>query len=274
MMVTLVERLRRRRAAPEASPLPSICVFSIPKSGTVFTGQMLARGLRLAPTSVSAGCFPRYSLDIEKLAAFCRGGQVASTHAHASLENLQMISAFADRWVVHIRDPRSVLLSWVHHLQRLHAERHASPHQLLYCYPAPPEEYFRYPLARQIDWNIEHFLAGAVAWIRGWLEIVDDGRYRILLTTYSDIVADERRFIGSILDFYGIARERFRRPLIERTVAASHFRVGREDEWADVFSPRQIERTTAMIGETLLERFGWAYPRPRATPARYVCAAD
>jgi hypothetical protein len=260
----------------ERPTLPSICVFSIPKSGTVFTRQTLARGLDMGQATVTAGCFPRFCLDIEKLARFSRGGQVAGTHAHASPENLQTIAAFADRWVVHIRDPRSVVLSWVHHQNRLYAERDGSPYQLLYSYPAPSDAYFRSSLSGQIDWTIENFLATAVAWIAAWLDIIDSGRYRILLTTFADIVADEQRYIGRILDFYGIPRHRFRAPDIARTIAGSHFRVGREDEWAEVFSPAQIERSTAMIGDELLHRFGWPEARPRASrfDHRFASAAD
>ena len=103
-----------------------------PESGTVLTGQMLARGLGMEPVTVSAGCSPRYSLDIEKLARFSRGGQVARTHADGSPENLQTIAAFADRWVVHIRDPRSVVLSLGAPPEAPIAERHGSPYQLLY----------------------------------------------------------------------------------------------------------------------------------------------
>src|SRR5262249_52510848 len=40
--------------------LPSILFTSIPKSGTVFTGQMLSRGLGLELVRLTAGSFPRY----------------------------------------------------------------------------------------------------------------------------------------------------------------------------------------------------------------------
>ncbi len=159
--------------------------------------------------------------------------------------------------------------------KRLYAERHGSPYQLLYSYPAPSDAYFGLSLSRQIDWTIENFLADVVAWITAWLGIVDSTRYRILLTTFSDIVADERRYIGKILEFYGIPHERFRPPDIARTVAGSHFRVGREDEWLEVFSPAQIERTTAMIGDELLTRFGWPEAgRPQRFDHRFCSAAD
>src|ERR1700683_4017772 len=69
--------------------LPSILVVSIPKSGTVFTNQMLSRGLSLESTSVSFGYFPHYLVDIPKLLPFIEGGKVASAHFDPSPVNLQ-----------------------------------------------------------------------------------------------------------------------------------------------------------------------------------------
>src|SRR5262249_39241726 len=136
-------RLQGHLEVKEGLPaLPSILFTSIPKSGTVFTGQMLARGLGLELVRLTAGSFPRYLFDLPRLVQFCAGGMIATEHFDASPENLQLLEAFVDRWVVHIRDPRSVLLSWVHNLDRLHRERHNAPYHLLYVCPTPPKHYF------------------------------------------------------------------------------------------------------------------------------------
>jgi len=258
---TVTEQARRGQGQAEAREpdhsLPSILFTSIPKSGTVLTQQMLARGLGLEPIALSVGAFPRYSLDPQKLDRFRQGGMVGVEHLDASPENLQILAPFVDRWVVHIRDPRSVLLSWVHHLNRLHAERHFAPYELLYVCPAPPEEFFGYSFSEQVDWNIHHFLPNVLSWTRTWVETHDSGRHKILMTTFSDILAGEEDFIFKILDFYDIPRALFRRPDTEQTIHGSHFRAGRADEWRDSFTPDQIAQTTRMVGDDLLRRFGW-----------------
>src|SRR5262249_1734013 len=208
--------------------LPSILFTSIPKSGTVFTGQMLSRGLGLELVRLTAGSFPRYLFDLPRLAQFWPGGMIATEHFDASPENLQLLEAFVDRWVVHIRDPRSVLLSWVRNLDRLHRERHNAPHHLLYVCPTPPKHYFGLSLSQKVDWNIEHFLPNVLSWTKTWVEIHDAGHHNILLTTFSDIVSSEDEFLFRILDFYEISRDRFSRPVIESNDDL-HFRVGRED---------------------------------------------
>ena len=259
MTQKLSEHTRRLQGTGEVqepiADVPSILFVSMPKTGTVFTRQMLARGLGLEPLALAVGSFPRYSIDLNRLQRFRLGGIISAEHLDASAENLQFLDAFVDRWVVHMRDPRSVLLSWVHHLNRLHAE--AAFHQLLYVCPTPPHEFFRWPFAEQVDWNIGHFLPNLLTWTRAWLETHDSRRHNILLTTYADILAGEDAFLARILDFYGIPRERFQRTSLAQTVTESHFRVGRADEWRDGFTPQQIARTTDMIGDDVLRRFAW-----------------
>lgn len=237
--------------------LPSILVVTIPKSGTVFINQSLYRGLLLESAPISFGYFPHYLVDIPKLLSFIEGGQVASAHFDASPVNLQALTPFVKKWVVHVRDPRSVVLSWVHHMNRLYGERHNGKFHHLFVYPAPPEPYFSWPFRQQIDWNIDHFLPSVVAWTRLWLTVYDSRQYDILLTSYSDLARDEVAYFNKILDFYQIPRSLFRDPQIEKTVLASHYRVGSESEWLTAFTAGQITKSTAMIGGDLVARFGW-----------------
>lgn len=251
---------RRSRSKPK---LPSILVVTVPKSGTRFTNLTLSGGLGLEPTSVSFGYFPHYLVDIPKLPSFVEGGSVASAHFDPSPVNLQSLTHFVRKWVVHIRDPRSVTLSWVHHTNRLYSERGDGRYHYLFVYPAPPEAYYGWPFCQQVDWNIEHFLPNVVAWTRSWLAIYDSRRYDILLTSFSELARDELSYIRKILDFYAIPREVFHRPHVERTLLHSHFRAGLEDEWLTAFSPDQVARATSLIGDDLIERFGWPAGSPK-----------
>jgi hypothetical protein len=243
--------------------LPSILVVTVPKSGTRFTNLMLSGGLSLEPASVSFGYFPHYLVDIPKLPSFAEGGSVASAHFDPSPVNLQSLTYFVKKWVVHVRDPRSVTLSWVHHTNRLYSERSDGRYHYLFVYPTPPEAYYDWPFCRQVDWNIEHFLPSVVAWTRSWLTIYDSRRYDILLTSFSELARDEQAYIHKILEFYAIPPDLFHRPHVEKTLLHSHFRAGLEDEWRTAFSPDQIARATAIVGHDLIERFGWASGAPK-----------
>ena len=255
----VVSTPRKEPSTPRcaSTTLPSILVVSIPKSGTVFTNLMLSRGLLLEQTSVSFGYFPHYLVEIPKLVSFVKGGKVAPAHFAPSAVNLQSLTPFIKRWVLHIRDPRSVVLSWVHHTNCIYSERHNGEHQHLFVYPSPPVSYYGWPFRHQVDWNIENFLPSVVRWMRSWLAVYELHRYDILLTTYSELARDELSYIHRILDFYGVPRRLFQCPKIEKTINGSHFRAGLEDEWMTEFTRDQILRATAMIGEDLLTRFAW-----------------
>jgi len=250
-------RGERSVATPDNAGLPSILVVSILKSGTVFTNLMLARGLSLEQMPVSFGYFPHYLIDIPKVVSFIKGGKVARAHFDPSPVNFQSLTPFIRKWVLHIRDPRSVVLSWVHHMNRVYSERENGEYQHLFVYPTPPEAYYDWPFHIQVDWNIDNFLPSVVTWTRSWLAVYDSRQYDILLTTYSELCRDECAYIQKITDFYGIPRERFNRPKIEKTIPGSHFRAGLEDEWITEFTSDQILRSTATIGQDLLTRFAW-----------------
>lgn len=255
---------RRRRRVAE---VPSILVVTVPKSGTVFTNLTLSRGLSLEPTSVSFGYFPHYLVDIPKLPSFAEGGKVASAHFDPSPVNLQSLTYFVKKWVVHVRDPRSVVLSWVHHMNRLYRDRGKGEYEHLFVYPTPPEAYYGWSFCHQVDWNIEHFLPSVVTWTRSWLATYDSRRYDILLTSFSELARDELGYIHKILDFYAIPRGSFRRPHVEKTIQGSHFRAGLEDEWLIAFNADQAAKATAAIGQDLIERFSWPLGPPQALQA-------
>ena len=81
-------------------------------------------------------------------------------------------------------------------------------------------------------------------------------RNPILVFRFPTRSTGEGDFLFKILDFYGISRELFRRPEIEKDDDL-HFRVGQEEEWQVRFTPGQLARTRDMIDSELLERFGW-----------------
>ena len=201
----------------------------------------------------------------------CRSSKAAKSLPRISTQspvNLQSLTAFVKKWVVHIRDPRSVTLSWVHHMNRLYSERHDGKFHHLFVYPVPPESYFGWPFHQQVDWTIEHFLPRAVTWTRSWLAVCNSHQYDILLTSFSELARDELAYIHSILDFYAIPRTLFHRPTIEKTILGSHFRTGLEDEWRTTFTADQLANANTLVGLDLIERFDWQLGQPAASPVR------
>ena len=234
----------------------SILVISIPKSGTVYINKLLSQGLGRAPMSLGYGYFPHDLADVRKVETFARGGRVASAHFDPCEQNLRILGAILGRWVVHFRDPRSVALSAAHHLDR---QMRIDPLSTLGWSPTPPRSFLAMSDEERLGWTIDNHLPNIVAWTRRWLEVVNGGAYRILATTYDDFHDDETRFIGRILDFHDVPRDRYRPPRLPRTVEATHFRKGLTAEWQTRFAPALLMLANDMIGADLLQRFNWPF---------------
>lgn len=243
-----VSTLRGRLAAVR---IASILIVSIPKSGTVYTNRLLSQGLGLRDFPISLGYFPTDLIDHQRLREFANGGCVSSAHLDPSDANLQMLSCFVPKWTVHMRDPRSVVLSWTHHVHRYAQLR---PELLLNVCPVPPREYVEWPFEHRLWWNLHNFLPAVVSWSERWLAVIDSGRFQIKLTTYDELLSDESEYVRRILAFHGIPEGLFLTPQLEKSIDSTHFRTGRRDEWRDVFSADQLAFSNKTIGATIMGR--------------------
>ena len=241
---------------PSDTLLPSIVLNTLPKSGSVFIATTLAQGLGLEFLAVSQGYFPSDLIEYRKMQELSKGGRITQAHFDASPMNLQILRKLRTRMVLHLRDPRQALLSWVHHMDRLKKE--GQEDLLWWVCPTPPEEYYEWPLDPKITWNIENYLPFCIRWIGAWLDaILKSDDLQVMVTTYEDFIRDGEGFICRMLDLYGIPRERFRKPTVEKTLA-TNYRKGETQEWRDVFSDRQKQRALESIPEPLLDQFNWA----------------
>jgi hypothetical protein len=208
----------------------------------------------LNPIIISNRYFPEDQLRLEELDEFRRGGRIASVHIDPSPVNLQLLDFFIRRWVVHIRDPRSVLLSWTHHIARQFME--GSTLDLFKVTPVPPLEYHTLTFAERIDWNIDHFLPSVVAWTRDWVRLADRFSDRILLTEFSELKNNEQELVEKVINHSGLRAGDYRHVPPDKTMAV-HFRRGELDEWRNVFTPGQLQRAEQMIPDEHRVRFGW-----------------
>ena len=233
---------------------PSMLLVSIPKSGTVYLNKVFVETLGLKNFICSNQYFPEDQLNFDLMLEFSRGGYFSSVHIDPSPANLQLLNVHVPRWVVHLRDPRSVLVSLTHHMQRLFNEgRHRD---LLRLAPSPPAEYYSASFSDRIDWGIEYFLPPTIEWILEWLAVADEAPERVRLTEYRNLVENEADLLDQISSFVGVFRRGAPWQFPERTMDA-HFRTGRTDEWRDVLNARQLAACSATIPGGLKARFNW-----------------
>lgn len=253
-LVEIEPNLRSIGSVDAGGDRESILMVSIPKSGTVYLHELIVAGLGLKPITVSNGYFPEDQLRVEELEEFKRGDRIASVHIDPSPVNLQLLDWYVRRWVVHIRDPRSVMLSWTHHTEQLF--QGGSNHLLLKATPVPPPAYHAMSLVERIDWQMDHFLPSVVAWTKDWVRLADRYSDRILLTEFSELKNNEQELMNRIARHCGHASGDYRHAAPDKTMAV-HFRRGELDEWRRVFTIEQRRRAEQLIPLEYRVRFGW-----------------
>lgn len=268
------EKIHRDINGPK---MPSIVCNTMFKSASVYTSKTLCQSLRSGedPNDENFGYDFQYispgyvSTDrivwdwAEKF--FEAGSTLTQEHLDASEHNTQILKHFTDRMMVQLRDPRAVILSAAHHFNGQY--QRGENKYLLYVAPSPLNQpgYFDWPLEKQIDWLIENLLPQQVAWIQGWVNFAEQEQrkhsgFKVLFTTYDELLTDETKYFESIRDFYGISHDRFKLTPSEKT-AATHFRKGQVAEWKSVFTPRQQQRINELLPAQLLAKFNWELPQ-------------
>lgn len=234
----------------------NIILNAMPKSGSAYIAARLTQGLGYVSMNISAQYIPQDQVVYSQIRDFYEiNGALSKQHLDASPLNLQILKRFTDRIVLQIRDPREVLLSWVHHLNKLHEEKV----DVYYFTPEPPPGYYDLNLHEQIDWNIDNFLPAMVVWLNDWLALKqrEDSRengFKILLTTYNELLTDEKALYRKILAFYDIPLDKFTYTPVakDRNV---HYRKADPNEWREVFTVEQKQRIDAIVPVSILDIF-------------------
>ncbi len=245
--------------------LPGIIISTLPKSGSVYLANYIARGLRIknSPDHTFHGYFPNYYPIQAKIAEIAKGDILRQEHFDANALTLALLPRYTDRMVLHLRDPRQATLSWVHHAMQYAKDypfvENSAVRQQNYTIHLQPNDIFQWSLERQIDWHIETHLVSACQWLNRWHEYLFETKnlpFQILVTDHEMLRQDEYALAQKILEYYEIDLSLFEGATIART-PEHHFRIGSKDEWRTVFTQKQKARCRDIIGLKLLEDFGW-----------------
>ena len=244
------------RKGLEASRLPPLLFTTMPKSGTYYISKLFGDGLFIGKRIVSHQYFPDDVIRQPELRVLSRGNCISQDHFGASRINLTHIGRHVDRMIVHLRDPRQAMLSYVHYLDDERFRKNEQETRL-FIYPPLPEDFYELEISSRIDWAIESWLPLLVQWVEGWVEAAEkQARPDIKFTRFEDMVANRDAFVSEVLAYFGIPRERFFEPNIVEDPEI-HFRKGETDEWRRVFNAAQSAAASARIPAALASRFGW-----------------
>jgi hypothetical protein len=247
--------LRHRQEAACRRQIPAIVFVAMMKSASEFIRETVIRALDVPEVTLSIGTVPRDRIAPSAVRQLMKAGAIA--RSHMSADNLPgLIANGVDRLILHVRDPRQVTVSWVHHMARITDAEFlwsASTYD-----PPAPVEFRDWEFPQQLDWAVRCYMPGQIRWLEGWVAALDDNpTIPVMVSPFEDFVQDPSAFFRRILDFYGIPEIRLPNLDVQSATAMRNFRLGRVGEWRDVLTPKQIDSSKPRI-EPLARRFGWS----------------
>ncbi len=240
--------------------LPAITIFTMPKSASVYIWLFVSDLLDLPRTRISGTLFGIDNVAPQWAKILSRRPSICQQHVAATQSNIRALEdAGINRIVVHVRDPRQAVLSWLHHTEN---ERRRGKSYTLVREHDP--SYLWSSFESKLSTNIQSYLPEFVGFAQSWMEIADDthSKIKVLFTCYESMISNESAFFERILDFYDIDTSPFdlqsfirERPSLIKGLY--HFRKGQTEEWREVFSDQQKRLCLELIPDALSEFYGW-----------------
>jgi hypothetical protein len=245
---------RRHQSAACQRRVPAILLIAMMKSASEFIRENLMRALDVPELTLSIETVPRDKMVPSIVRYFAFGGTIA--RSHMSADNLPgLIANGVDRLILHVRDPRQVIVSWVHHMARISDVEFIWS---LSTYDPPiPMEFRVWSFSKQLDWAIRNYMPGQIRWLEDWRIALEQNRaIPILLTKFEDFAEDQQAFFAKISTFLGVSEINLPATRQQSRAAVRNFRSGNTDEWRDVLTPKQICQINSRLAG-VLRYFDW-----------------
>lgn len=234
---------------------------TLPKSGSVYLVNSLikmlpGKDIRFGYVSANQGFPSDYIVKKQLDHIFNVSADIILIQEHigCSWVNTRLLESSLSKMVLHIRDPRAALLSWVHHVEN---NLHLDITKLYNMEYKLPTNYTIRSFAERLDWDLHNLLPCHISWLKEWLDFYDNNCIiQVLLTTHSELKKDSSALFERVLSFYDIegARPHLIPPPQEGT---HHFRKGLSHEFFDVFSESQLAFANSIMDPNWFDRFDW-----------------
>lgn len=255
------------------SPLPSVLIVALPKSGSVYLLRALRRALRVQVHHIGGAGMSGSTFSEAHLRRFAQGNLVSREHMQPQAFALSALSRYGIRkMVLHVRDPRAAIVSWTRHMDRILESRGFRAAELS-CEMTMPEAYPDWSFAERLHWQVENKMPQFVRWIVDWLELVEISRdVEFLITDYRALSDDARGLVTRILEFYGIdyGPDWISMPVVRlgknniytlpdpAPLGKSQQGSNTLPSWAAAMPAETLQAANVRVPAVLSERFGWA----------------
>jgi Sulfotransferase domain len=265
---------RESPTEPLRLPQNTIFVTTLPKSGTEFISggirdatQLVAPFEQTDQTSirmylsgyynrddlVSTGVFTSERLILSQMRPYLPNGYVLASHAAATYHNIRVLQdAGCNRVTVLVRDPRDSTVSWTHHIRALGPSMRNFNSLVQHL----PGDYFDWPHAEQLAFQIRTFLPAAVNWIESWLGVVAerDGGLDAQIVYFDELSRHPRGMFERMFEFHGVTSYDLAKIQPPRS-GVRHFRRGEHDSWREEFSEADRAFADDLINDRLVRAF-------------------
>jgi hypothetical protein len=178
------------------------------------------------------------------------GGAVCVDHFDTDEQSLQdIVNAGINRMVVHTRDFRKSALSALFF--------QGSQSKYAGVVGTFSGDYFGE--FSSLEYKYENFCRQYIPrwqhWLKNWITVAENRSVDILFVRYEDFVLNEKSYLDSIMQLYGLPSAYHNLEVDE--VHKLHFRSGDPDEY-DQLIPKEVRsRIAKLIDPEIAERFGW-----------------
>ena len=230
---------------------------AMPQSGPYYFVRTLQTFFDLDTFMVTKKTFPVDTIFENPFLRFIEQGdkKIVEAHADPSQGNIEMFQKHLPKFVLHVRDPREALVSWIAYVDR--HENHKFT--LGRVPPVPPPEYFDWDYEKKADWQIEHYFAYCIDWLNQWVEAIDQHpELQIQIATFEHMVTDSLGFFQNLAAFYGVDPESFtQEDVLPIWRAQYHFTEEDIATWKDRLTPEQQKAVTVQMPDRFFSVFGW-----------------
>jgi hypothetical protein len=238
--------------------MPPIFLVTLPKAGSVYIQRALRQSLQIPWASIRQGGIVDITFDWNSLKAFSRGNVLTRVHLPPRPYLAAVLPEMGiDKIVLHLRDPRTQIISWTRHVDR-NIETRGIGGAILDCQLELPKAYEAWSFEARLEWQIENQLPRFIKWTADWMQIAAaTPGLDVLMTTYEGFASSPVQYIETICGFYRIPLQRSWLRLPEDAVGKNNIFHKETRSAAAIMGARLHAVATEALPATMRERFGW-----------------
>lgn len=243
--------------AVEDKPDAPLFLNAMPQSGPHYFVRTMKTFYKLDTFRVTKKTFPVDQIFENPFLRFIEQGdqKIVEAHTDPSSVNIGMFQKHLPKFILHVRDPREALVSWIDYVDRHKNHKFT----LGRVPPVPPPEYFTWDFEQKADWQIEHYFAYCIDWLGQWLDALEENpNLEVKVTTFEEMVTDPLGFFQELVEFYGGEFESFtQEDVFPIWRAQYHFTEEDIATWKERLTPDQQKAVTAQMPDRFFTYFGW-----------------